>query len=68
MGMSIHEWIEQGSVSEKIAERRGLKELVRCKDCKYYSGFTCENMKNEQMIGMIVADDWFCADGKREET
>ena len=40
--------------------------IVRCEDCKYYSGFTCENMKNEQMIGMIVADDWFCADGERK--
>ena len=42
-------------------------ELVRCKDCKYYSGFTCENMKNERMIGMIVADDWFCADGRKKD-
>lgn len=42
-------------------------ELVRCKDCKYYNRYSCENMKNERMIGMIVADDWFCADGEKKQ-
>ena len=41
-------------------------DIVRCKDCKYYNGFNCENMKNERLIEMIVADDWFCADGERK--
>ena len=44
-----------------IADRP--QELVRCKVCRNYNGFSCENMKNEQMIGMLVADEWFCADG-----
>lgn len=43
------------------------ENVVRCKDCRNYNGFSCENMKNERMIGMIVADDWFCADGKRKD-
>lgn len=34
--MSIHEWIEQGSLSERLAEKRGIKELVRCEDCIYF--------------------------------
>ena len=34
--MSIHEWIEQGTISDRFAEIRGIKELVRCKDCKYF--------------------------------
>lgn len=37
-----------------------IKELVRCKDCKYYDGNgTC--MK----IGIaFLTDEWFCADGE----
>lgn len=53
--MSIHEWIQQGSVSEEIAEKRGLKELVRCKDCAYLD--YCE---------LSYSPDWFCADGKKK--
>ena len=55
---------EDGYRAGYQAARVLMPDIVRCKDCKYYDGFGCENMKNERMIGMIVADDWFCADGE----
>ena len=42
-----------------------LKELVRCKNCKYLANMykcPCFYSKEKQ------PDDWFCADGKREGT
>ena len=37
MKRSIHEWIASGSVSEDMAMRRGLIELVRCRDYRHFS-------------------------------
>ena len=65
MGMSIHEWIQQGSVSEEIAEKRGLKELVRCKDCKYFEPDGIYTMCYRHN-GLSPNEDWFCADGKKK--
>lgn len=41
-------------------------EIVRCKDCKWYSekGF-CKHPNGG--AGNIRPADWFCADGKRKE-
>ena len=33
-------------------------EIVRCKDCKYFETWLCQNEDNY--------DDWFCADGERK--
>ena len=80
--MEIHEWIAKGSVSESIAEKRGLKELVRCKDCehrptkpeKYENGFDlefpdgkCPCQCDDGWYSWYPSDDWFCANGKRAE-
>ena len=71
MGMSIHEWIQQGSVSEEIAEKRGLKELVRCRNCvECY--FASNRIQSEQTFacgkhGIDVTPAFFCADGERKE-
>ena len=32
-------------------------EIIRCKDCKYNNPFGCDKH------GMIVSDNYFCADG-----
>lgn len=40
-----------------------LKEVVRCKDCKHRNTIFC--FKDEQGFG--TDDDWFCADGERQE-
>ena len=34
-------------------------EVVRCKDCKYFETWLCQNEDNY--------DDWFCADGERKD-
>ena len=63
----MHEWIQNGAISDEIAEKRGLKELVRCKDCKWHEQSEifdsyCNNLCIE------IPKDWFCADGvKRNE-
>lgn len=53
---------------EELEERlaivlEGQPEIVRCKDCKYYSWHTdsCDH------IGGIVSKDFFCADGERKK-
>ena len=33
--------------------------VVRCKDCKYFKTWLCQNEDNY--------DDWFCADGERKD-
>jgi hypothetical protein len=72
VGVNIHEWIEKGSVSEEIAKRRGLIELVRCKDCKYWyfadNRIPCEQENVCGRNGIVVTLDWFCADGEREDS
>ena len=72
--MSIHEWIEKGSVSDEIAKKRVLIELVRCKDCKYlidHYGFMddgyCRKMEEEYCVKFKPDKNWFCADGKSEK-
>lgn len=61
--MSIHEWIQQGAISDEIAKKRGIKELVRCKDCKWHT------MRGEMLLCTAQDKphtyDWFCADGER---
>lgn len=38
--------------------------VIRCKDCIFPKNGICRNAKT---FGAIVKDDWFCADGKRNE-
>ena len=52
-----HEWT--GNVDNISFE--GL--LVRCKDCKHYSGQFC----NKNDIYPWKSDSWFCADGEKRE-
>ena len=48
-----------------------FRELVRCKDCKYWKRRecgtygTCES-ENMNMAGFFDSD-WYCADGERRE-
>jgi hypothetical protein len=50
------------------------QEIVRCKDCKYRTKRTCNNIElwecnhiRYELAKCGVTDDWFCADGEREE-
>jgi len=54
-----------------------IRELVRCKDCKYGSLYCTEDVCGETLIECNRPDigdvieihewKWFCADGKRKE-
>lgn len=65
--MNIHEWIQQGSMSDDIAKKRGLMELVRCRDCVYWQ----DNNSGYPHIGCKWRDDEtpesddFCSAGER---
>jgi len=73
--MSLHEWIERGSISDDIAKRKGVRELIRCKDCRHLehlywldekNGKKCYVCKKHNFTG-LRDENWFCADGKRKE-
>lgn len=41
------------------------KPLVRCKDCVKHGSVSCPMCKK---YVFTTADNWYCADGEREET
>ena len=53
-------------VTDAIAMLKELPEIVRCKNCKWFSekGF-CKHPDGG--AGNIRPADWFCGDGKRRE-
>ena len=55
--------------TEKLKEPfKDVVSVVRCKDCKNRFDGCCYNRKSDRTnFGVFVADDWFCADGKRKE-
>lgn len=68
----MREWI----VSEEELGVDGAyysgKELVRCKDCKYYwkNSKYKSNMEDMEDVAMCLAspsDDAFCSDGERKD-
>lgn len=63
---ALHEWIVTGAISKTIAEQRGYKELVRCRDCKKYNTLKCSRCFTGDTIDYWKQDkDWYCADGER---
>ena len=53
-------WDEAVLVSDiKSAPTVDAVPVVRCKDCKYFKTWLCQNEDNY--------DDWFCADGERKD-
>ena len=56
-------------MEEEIADRP--QELVRCKDCKYWSAERiidfnkCRRWINVGVKNFATMGDWFCADGER---
>ena len=68
--------------AERLADRLnelGWVKVVRCRDCKHYRDGVGENGRrySEPYCGNVgelaygalfeVANDWFCADGKRKK-
>lgn len=57
-------------LSVEIRQGISVKELVRCKECKYCYAEGFVNVRNvcEKHYDFgNVDDDWFCADGERKE-
>ena len=46
-----------------------VQELIRCKDCKfrYTDGESVTANYCKLNHNRVMADDWFCADGEKEE-
>ena len=45
----------------------GVVQLVRCKDCKYRKMEDPGMVYCESVIGGWTPNDWYCADGERED-
>lgn len=55
----MSEWIVE--ITDELPHLKLMTELVRCKDCKWYSDDYC------CQFGDDYGDDWYCADGERRE-
>lgn len=58
-------------LDEAISPTVDAVPIIRCKDCKYMY-FAENRIPSEQenvcgRNGIVVAPDWFCADGERQE-
>lgn len=66
-------------ISKEDAEKilnllKDQAEIVHCRECKYYcqTGMHCKydglyNSNSRHKYGLLVYEDWYCADGKRKE-
>ena len=46
-----------------------IKELVRCKECKFYNTTGCQTgygWCENPVVSTGVYDEWYCADGERK--
>lgn len=64
----------RGMVRSILSEQptADVVEVVRCKDCKYATGWTTKNglyggLTCESLVDMDVDEDFFCANGERRE-
>ena len=53
-----------GTLNDAITMLKEQPEIVRCKDCIHYRKDTCSAGAG---IAFPPPDDWFCADGERNE-
>lgn len=59
-------------VIEYLKKGGTLVEVVRCRECKYYEAYTEFGVKKGYGFCVVQGmsprvDDWFCADGERED-
>ena len=48
---------------------KDMAEIVRCKDCKYWTMPTIQEIHgNCRLYSICPKADWFCADGERKRT
>ena len=66
------DWNDHVCDRETRPEYCPLKEIVRCKDCKYWSAERindfnkCRRWINVGVKNFATMGDWFCADGERK--
>lgn len=62
------EALQVGIDAIKILTATAQDDIIRCKDCEYADESDCSaDRKWCDMIMRYVKNDWFCADGKRDE-
>lgn len=53
-------------LKENDPQPRVVREIVRCKDCRFRVLHQCNCEKKENVTyGMFTEDDFFCANGER---
>ena len=50
-----------GILNDAIEMLKEQEEIVHCKDCHY------RGLEERPILCQVMADDWFCADGRRKE-
>lgn len=58
-----------GTVKSEIVEAQKAEDIVsviRCKDCKYYTGYECQRTKVSNII-VITNEDEYCSRAERKE-
>ena len=61
--------VDIAGMTAELIESGELVRVVRCKDCKCRFNGCCYNRKSDRInFGVYVADDWFCADGERNQS
>lgn len=51
-----------------LKNHQDLEYIVRCRYCKYHEDEVPGMVWCPHIVGNWVNDNWFCAEGKREET
>lgn len=59
------EFIIQTESDNSIFKQNGFPELIRCKDCKHHGSEDCPLFTDA--VEFVTDDDWFCADGQKED-
>ena len=58
-----HDGISRHMVADALALLKEQDAVVRCKDCRHYTGKDC----NYNDIFPAPREDWYCADGERRQ-
>ena len=63
------EWIVEAETREDLVDGHwfGGEELVRCKDCRWWTKQEASLQGRCDAYGMYPTGEWYCARGERED-
>ena len=66
----MKEYIVQAIESETIEsfDARNTPELIRCRECKHSKSYSDGEFYGCTFMDGLKPGDWYCADGKREDS